>query len=668
MDCCNDTCNECYSGTEYAPYRMLKQEIDALKNEVRRIDRDKTVTGLQGPVGPAGPAGPQGVAGPRGPRGPMGEHGERGEVGPVGPEGPSGPVGPQGPVGPAGPGYDDTELREGLESVEKLAQRNDKRLDIAESVLAASGFEWQLSTAYSYEDLVPANSVVVRGRTNTFADLVAIEGSTVVWNQIQDHLSFSFTRAEFSASASNSNVIDVIANQDLSAAYGDNVFACGARFVAGNKYYITSYKDIELYFKAQAFYITDGGRIVTATATASYSNVSLTFHSVKAGAYRVPLYIINLTKMYGAGNEPTELNDPRINWIRQRVEQHPEYNTGDFVSAYVERVESWGKNLINLHIEDVTQRSGIVARRTADDTVALSGTSTAVFALYLNGGDGYKENAFVADVDGSYTLSGCPAGGSASFRYALLCRVYTKDNTEKYPSYRYDEGNGITFTDIKAGDWFNPYIFIRSGVNTNGLTFKPQLERGTTVTEYSPYGLKDSIDIPDLGLKSTHYVADRADFMSGETLRKIGGVNLGNLEWVYSYSGRYFYTSDLAALAKANGDSLCAKYEKMAHWGDDKTIGINFTNSNLVLFDSAYTDVVELEHSLAGVMFYYELANPQTEPLNVHRSFMQAEPNGTIRFAQPEDETVPVRHALQFPVISVQSLDVEDEPLTDLVQ
>lgn len=52
--------------------------------------------------------------------------------------------------------------------------------------------------------------------------------------------------------------------------------------------------------------------------------------------------LFDLTTMFGSGNEPTSLDDPRIAFIKTYAEEHPEYNPGELMSAEVVEVESNG--------------------------------------------------------------------------------------------------------------------------------------------------------------------------------------------------------------------------------------------------------------------------------------------------------------------------------------
>lgn len=61
---------------------------------------------------------------------------------------------------------------------------------------------------------------------------------------------------------------------------------------------------------------------------------------------RNPL-VIDLTLLYGPGNEPTDTTDPRIAQIEAYAAAHPEYNAGELVSAEVDEVLVRGRNLID---------------------------------------------------------------------------------------------------------------------------------------------------------------------------------------------------------------------------------------------------------------------------------------------------------------------------------
>ena len=80
---------------------------------------------------------------------------------------------------------------------------------------------------------------------------------------------------------------------------------------------------------------------------------------------------------------------------------------------------------------------------------------------------------------GNFALSGCPAGGSTTSTYYLA--LYTG---EKWYA---DIGAGIVGQLNTIGSGARIEITIKAGYTANGLTFRPQLEKGTTATAWAPY-------------------------------------------------------------------------------------------------------------------------------------------------------------------------------------
>ena len=121
------------------------------------------------------------------------------------------------------------------------------------------------------------------------------------------------------------------------------------------------------------------------------------------------------------------------------------------------------KNLIPYPYADTTKTSnGITFTDNGDGSITADGTATDIARFYLARSIALKK--------GTYTLSGCPSGGSLS-TYRLSGFSYA------------DNGGGVNFllTQDKS-DWCVITIF--PGTTVKNITFKPQLELGTTATEY----------------------------------------------------------------------------------------------------------------------------------------------------------------------------------------
>ena len=198
---------------------------------------------------------------------------------------------------------------------------------------------------------------------------------------------------------------------------------------------------------------------------------------------------------------------------------------GDTATAYTPyvsnlkdvKIKRLGKNLIQYpYIETTKTLNGITFTDNGDGTITANGTATS--SAYFN----LSSNICVKDL--TVTLSGCPSGGSTS-RYFIL--LYYSANG--YPEI----GNGLTKTPT---DNVNVQIRIAQGATLNNLTFKPQLELGSTATDYEPYimpieytpssngtvsGIK-SIS-PNMTLMSdTDGVILRVDYRAGAFVEKYG--------------------------------------------------------------------------------------------------------------------------------------------------
>lgn len=138
--------------------------------------------------------------------------------------------------------------------------------------------------------------------------------------------------------------------------------------------------------------------------------------------------------------------------------------------AHEMEVKVRGKNLIPYPYYETTKtQNGVTFIDNGDGSITVNGTATADTLFFLCSASNYTI------YKGTYTLSGCPNGGSNT-TYAQVLGS----------SYFMDKGNGITRNyseDIKL----NVFIKIFSGYTADNLVFKPQLELGTTATAYTPY-------------------------------------------------------------------------------------------------------------------------------------------------------------------------------------
>ena len=163
----------------------------------------------------------------------------------------------------------------------------------------------------------------------------------------------------------------------------------------------------------------------------------------------------------------------------------------------------------------------------------------------------------------------------------------------------------------------------------------PQLEIGTTATQYEPYtSTTYSFDsskilrgIPKLSNGQMYYDGDVMS-SDGNVKRKYGVVDLGTLDWSY-YNGVFYANIPGKAYKNTTKDCFCAKYvvaetnavnvnDASTIMADKQLCGFRRSsgtseNSYIYAEDSAYTDAQAFTTAMNGVYLVYELATPTTE-------------------------------------------------------
>ena len=137
-----------------------------------------------------------------------------------------------------------------------------------------------------------------------------------------------------------------------------------------------------------------------------------------------------------------------------------------------------GKNLISYPYYETTKTmNGIEFTDNGDGTITANGTATETAKFRAKF---WNENPCGPGV---YYVSGCPAGGSDN----TYCINFAAKYNEEIIGDTLDYGEGFQINAPNGIDKFYAYIIIKSGVTVSDLVFKPQLELGTTATEYEQY-------------------------------------------------------------------------------------------------------------------------------------------------------------------------------------
>ncbi len=145
-----------------------------------------------------------------------------------------------------------------------------------------------------------------------------------------------------------------------------------------------------------------------------------------------------------------------------------------------------GKNLLPYPFGDTTKTvNGITFTDNGDGTVTANGTATEIAQFFPK-----YSTSDPALAPGTYTFSGCPEGGDWK-TYCIRLTGFTADR---------DFGNGSTFT-LTQATRVGLSLTISTGATVENLVFKPQIESGSTKTDYEPYK-----EVGDLDAESGKYV------------------------------------------------------------------------------------------------------------------------------------------------------------------
>ena len=167
--------------------------------------------------------------------------------------------------------------------------------------------------------------------------------------------------------------------------------------------------------------------------------------------------LFDLTEMYGAGNEPTTVEQFRQDFPDEMYDYKPYC----FVKSYKNCLKVCDVcQLVDKRNFPATQTiNGVTFTNNGDGTITANGT--AIKNIYFTILSAYLE----LSTHKKYLLTGCPSGGS-SYTYFLYV-------DRGGALFDLDSGNGSIGTPTKSSAVIT--IFVRQGLTFNNLVFKPQL-------------------------------------------------------------------------------------------------------------------------------------------------------------------------------------------------
>ena len=235
---------------------------------------------------------------------------------------------------------------------------------------------------------------------------------------------------------------------------------------------------------------------------------------------------------------------------------------------------------------------------------------------------------------GTFTLSGCPAGGSFSTYYLGLALLGS------YTFY-VDTGNGQTktYTNFDYDNTNTTYrIFVANGVVCNNLTFKPMFEKSSTASDYTHHAGQNA----PLSLGNEEYYEGdeiQISYVQKAGYKKVIGANIvknmgkvvldGSENWTLATEKiitQVFLLAGTMSNASSVGDCL-SNYFKNNVSGDAEKIAIGYGNLYVAINKTTASTVEDFKTWLSthNTEIVYKLATPVTTEITDQTLLAQLE-------------------------------------------
>lgn len=429
------------------------------------------------------------------------------------------------------------------------------------------------------------------------ARVQSVKGNSVVWNQLVQNPSEVYTNDITVAFKEGTRIVaghKYLFFADIESAISSASASVFTRINEQNESLVTLYKSENLPYE---FFVANTNIVSNGTNQSIEGNVWLYYYLGASDGKIQNTRLIDLTLMFGAGNEPTTIEEYEAR--KPIVADEYTYNEGEVIHMNVDAVKSVGFNQW-----DEKWENGIISESTGED---------------YDSGYAFRSKNVIR------VLPNMPYYFKKPIGVVTYLMFYDDDmNFVQWLDPFATSGDGGVFTTPNAPymrfvcytETYNNDICINiSDSEKNGI-YEPYISRMQSLEilrKYFPNGMKSAGSAHD---------EIRYNKTSGkwEKVVRIREVDMGTLNFTRSStSGIYYCEVPTSAIkdAKYGLNLLCARYT--THRGE--LAPASLPDKSLMLYngaaypllginDSAYTDVASFKAVVVGVILYYELANP----------------------------------------------------------
>ena len=290
--------------------------------------------------------------------------------------------------------------------------------------------------------------------------------------------------------------------------------------------------------------------------------------------------IIDLTQMFGSGNEPTTIEEFYAR-IPQGVDLNA-YNQGEVINMSADSIKTIGFNAWDEEWESgnfdkgqPVPDSNIIRSKNFIQVLpntSYHSTQKVVFSFY--------------DAEYQY-ISSDYSQDTTTPSNAMYMKFAYGGSVNPITTYNHDICIHLVHTGYRNGE-YEPYV---------------SNEKALPIADYFPNGMNAIGDVKD-------------ELTPTEAIQRIGVVDMGSLDWAYSSGNISKFSALMPSDARIYPSSVLPNL--MTRLYDTKINNANllgdkniYRAANFVgVLDSTYTDAATFKTAMQGVMLYYELAEP----------------------------------------------------------
>lgn len=360
-------------------------------------------------------------------------------------------------------------------TTDEFLPTNGESYTVVLSVRSSSTLQASANTTFRANFKEPvAGSLQVQNDSDTgYVSLLATydNDDALTWNQAFPRIWRDNQYSGWSLSVSGDNRLHITATQTVSENFSNNFFNYTPSWTIGHKYAFLVAGDQRFAVNLKSYNLFTP-TIFTA-AENKYTNIAMKFTDLPEGEYTFSPLLVDLTEIFGAGNEPASVDDSRIAMLVKYGTQNPEYDEGSDMIVEAESISVARVNpdgTLTPLLAEVQSGTGIVDKYAPLNTeyqyaVTTTAESKAVNTVYVSNTlrserwfaywNTVKDNAITENIAWAVWN---PSGNYAITRPEKKRVHYVgRKWALSYDSRAMEQSQSISWTVVPLEDWRNGF-------------------------------------------------------------------------------------------------------------------------------------------------------------------------------------------------------------------